>query len=403
FSSLPISNKMDELEFPLNESVDLFSIIHNCTPVMEKFLTFNSYYHLLFQPIIRNQLVLKLYQHYQQQNSLKIWFPFAGMGAEPLLFSYLLQLIHEVDKPGLVIKNLSFLTSTQPENQLIDGLRINPFAKLLLKCKTDFAMENGFQSDHLKTSFKDAKKLIQTEKIDLLNHLEVPDKKINCILLNSRKLSDLSLFNKRIMKILNKLAEQKQDLLVILEVTSSFALEIQQLNLDPFKVTEIIDDILQTARTDQHLAYLFIPIQTKNHAKNNLSPISIKKLFEEKAQFTSKELKKLLLNSPQLSIKPAEQLHYAELLIISKLYKRALELIKKHYALNYHHAYLLLKKIHSECPNHKLAANAEKFIHENQLESKGFTAELLDAIVEEIDAYLEDENHSDVLKKAEWL
>ncbi|HQB61158.1 MAG TPA: hypothetical protein PK899_05815, partial [Spirochaetota bacterium] len=84
-----------DLAFPLERDLPLADIIREWKAVFEEIIANSSSYVLLFDAQTRNRIALYLYEYLKSNNSLSIWFPFAGIGIEPLLFSYIINLLVE--------------------------------------------------------------------------------------------------------------------------------------------------------------------------------------------------------------------------------------------------------------------------------------------------------------------
>ena len=189
----------------------------------------SSSYELLTNSKLRNKVILYLYKQYKENLSLNIWFPFAGACIEPMLISYILHLICEVD--GKEISSFNIIASDHNNKILQNGYKSNIFDSIFEKMKEDFCKENGISIKNIKTSKKKSNKKIHLENIDFLNTPTLPilNKKIDIIIINSNKLSLYKQNEKEIEQILEKIQNMKISK-VLFEIKEEFERDIYRFN-----------------------------------------------------------------------------------------------------------------------------------------------------------------------------
>lgn len=405
WSKLPVLYSQEELVFPLEENIDLFEIIQSWKEVIDDLLANSSSYTLIFNSHIRNKLVLYLYDFYQKRGSLNIWFPFAGMGIEQLLISYIFNLIFELENNMPALKNFCILSSGMKDYLYEEGIKINPFKDLFSKTKEDFARENGIKVKDITITQKNARKKMIFSKTDFAFSGQIIDRNFEVIIINSLKYSDVIFFQQKLLKLFNKLSSLNKEILLILETQTNFKIELANFSIGNYKPVDLIDDIFISANNDYFLSYLvfkFQPEQSQEEDSTGEDETLFEQLRKKVNNLGAVELKKMLLKIDKKIIKTSKDyLSYALLLAKARLYNKAYDIVKNTYQDDYTQAYKVLVEIIDNCKNHKIVKRCENFIVEKQIKEQGFAAELLDAIVEEYDKFNDERRRK--LEDRDWL
>ncbi|OHD18891.1 MAG: hypothetical protein A2086_12985 [Spirochaetes bacterium GWD1_27_9] len=393
------SYSYEKSSFPLRDDISLYETLSFFTSKIEEIVVYSSSYNLFFNPKLRNPLILFLYEFYKTNKQLYVWFPLAGLSIEPVLFSYLLHLIIELDKNTTNPESLNFYGSDH-SNFIVDKDKNTSFFEdSFLKVKKDFCFENGIDTKDIKTTLKDSKKKVLSFDFDFIYKTQIIDRKINFVIINSLKLSDFDNEKEKINKILKKIIEFKEEIGIILEIYSGFPLKEENIELPYTSNKKIISTVLISDFRDYYVSYLYFTINKNNIQKeeknidilfNNYQSLKIEQLKEE--------LKKFDLNS---SFTKKETLMFAEILTYAGFHSRAYEILKKNYKVDFNYSYKILNKIQNESKNQKIVNSVSNFIKENKIKEKGFTGELLDAIIEEIDTYFKENPNSTIKNK--WV
>jgi hypothetical protein len=410
FPKLP-KYEEEKLVFPIDDDVSLYDIINSWLPVIEDQVLYSSSYDLFLNSGFRNNLIMHLYGKYKRNKVLNIWFPFGGIGAEPLLFSYLLLLVIETDLGSGDPQNVFIHASDHNPYVIERGLSSGLFDELLVRVKDDFCTENGIKSKDLKTTIKQAKRKVSVYPADLIYKSDIIDKKNDTIIMNSLKLSDHANENVKFEKIINRVSQNLINSEVIYVMRNSEPLSADKFSIGNSMQIKSIDNEFVSLKNDWHLNMLSFDINETNSVgyeirkKGNYGNIDLElnKLYESRLSAENADLKKKLIkiNSSSL-VKSGDKLKYAELLAISGYHSRSYEIIKKNYKSDYRMSYDIMQKILDASKNEKLNSRIGNFIKENQIKEKGFSGELLDAIVEEIDDFFK-RNPNSILNREKWL
>jgi hypothetical protein len=402
FPKLPKIFDDNDLIFPLDDGISLYDVIGSWLAPVEDQVVYSSSYDLFINSKLRNELILHLYKKYKETKTLILWFPFAGIGAEPMLISYLLHLVAEADTgfadmPNFFIHcgdHCSFIAERSLSSQLFD--------ELLIRTKEDFCSENGIRTGGIKTTIKQAKRKLGFVSDDLIYKLEAPDTDFDTVIINSLKLADNETENGKLQKIIDRLERCLRDIEVIYEVRSIEPLAYEQLPLKKSYEKKIISESFISLKTDRNLTLVSLKVCGCSNDEN----VHVETIDDILIDGTSPD--KDVLKNRILKIKindiyePVDKLKYAKLLALSGYYSRSFDMIKKYYKSAYSLSYSIMQEILSGSKNEKLNARIENFISENKIREKGFSGELLDAITEEMEEYFK-RNPGTMLKKEKWI
>ncbi len=403
FKYLDIEYSINDLVFPISDEIKLFDIINSYFPILESLINDSSSYNLLFNPLFRNKIILYLYDFYKKNNNLKIWFPCSGIGTEPLLFSFLLNLINELETNQDKMKNLKIFCSDTNDTLLEEGLRINPLNDLLLKTKSDFASENNINEKNIKVTINNSKKSLIIKKNDFLNTGKYIEEVFDVLIINSLKLSDIVFFNKKIIKRFNKLSEINRDIIIILEIRTPEKIDENDFSINGFKPASILESsFIPEKNNDYYLSYMIFEIKSQKEIKIEEKTNSLGYFYRIYDIISQKELKQTILKIDKNSIKTKkDNLIYAYILAKASLYNKAYDITKNNFSADYNFSYKILKTIVDNCKNNKILKKIENFIEEKEIKEKGFTSELFEAIIDGIEEYeIEEKRYNN---KRKWL
>ena len=403
FKYLDLKYSINELDFPIKNGINIFEIFNNLLPVFENLIKDSTSYNLLFLPSIRNKVIIYLYNLYKKNKNLNIWFPFSGIGTEPLLFSLLFNLLNELETNENKIKNLKIYCSGQNHILLEEGLRINPSIDLLLKTKSDFAKENNISEKKLNITVKDSKKNLLIKENDSLSSGESIEESFDVIIINSLKLSDTVFHKKDIIKIFNKLENINRDIIIILESKTLEKIDENSFFLDDYKPISIINStFISEKENDYFLNYLIFHIKSKNKPEIEENYNSLRYIRRNFYKMDKKEFKNRILKIDKTTIKTErDNLTYAFLLAKASLFNKSYEILKNNYSYSYNYSYKILKIIMENSKNNKIINKVQNFIIEKQIKEKGFTAELFDALIDGVEEYeTEEKKHRE---KRKWV
>lgn len=381
---LPELYEVDELIFPLSRELNLFKLFGSWKPVIEEIFFHSSTYTLLFDSLLRNSLVLYLYEQYKEEKPLNIWFPFAGNGIEPLLISYLLHLIHEVESGEKRFKKLAIFCSDHTPELLKRGLNLGPLDNFIGRTKEDFAHENGLKLKEIGASRGAAKRVLHLVEADFEGTLKLPADSFSIVIINSVKYSGREM----IERLFDHFRELNRDLQLIVELESESEPELKDFNFGGQRAVELLGSrFVSGERRDYYQSYLRFELYADTEPVE-VKEDSLEELFRIGPTLDKRELKARLEGLDKSCLRESlSYLHYASLLARAKMFKRSYELIRDHYEADYNLSYKSLKAIIRYCKNEKIVKRVETFIIEKQIKEKGFSAELLDAISGEIDRF----------------
>jgi hypothetical protein len=403
FKYLETNYSTNELSFPIDKEINLYKIMNDCIPIINNLIIDSTSYNLLYLSSLRNKIILFLYDFYKKNKHLNIWFPYSGLGTEPLLFSLLLNLLNEIDSNDTKITNFKIYCSNPDHTLLTDGLIINPLNDLLLKAKSDFAKENNINKKKLNTTIKNSKKNLIIKKNSFLNSEQFIQETFDVLIINSLKLSDIVFSKNEIIKKLNELVDENINVLVIIETKTNEKIDESSFIFDEYKPTTIIDSTLISEKEkDYFLSYLIFQINAQKEQKLKENIHSLKYLRKNFYKMDIKDFKKEILKVDKTTIKTQrDNLTYAFLLAKASLFNKAYEILKKNYSYSYNYSYKILKIIIDNSKNIKMINKIQNFISEKQIKEKGFTAELYDALIDGIEEYeIEEKKYR---KKRKWL
>lgn len=395
------SFKNIDLAFPLDKDIPLVEIIREWKIIFEEVVINSSSYTVLFDVKTRNQIVFYLYQYLKKNNSLSIWAPFAGIGIEPLLFSYIINLLIEADGDKNLGTNLKIYCSDRQFDGLKKGFEQSSFQDIFNKIKKDFADQNGLDLKDFKTNIKTARRSIILEDFDLIYKGEILDKNLDFTLINSLKLSRSDEYRNKINRIFRNINSINPKVKFIYEVKSKFSLSWSELDIDRY------DGELLTSNfncfNDDNYSLFFLTKENLNDSQTdekNTDTCFID-IYAKKEKYSSKKLKKIL-NNNKYELSKKNTLKLAELYASINLYSKAFSLVKENYEADYSFSYKILSNIRDKSKNNKLASSVERFIIDNKIKEMGFSSELVEAIAEEIEDYFDD-NPNSILKRKIWL
>jgi hypothetical protein len=390
-----------DLAFPLERDLPLTDIIREWKAVFEEIIANSSSYVLLFDAQTRNRIALYLYEYLKSNNSLSIWFPFAGIGIEPLLFSYIINLLVEADgEKGLEYKFKIYCSDRQFDG-LKKGIEQSPFEEIFFRIKKDFANQNGIEVKNIKTNMKIAKRSIILEKSDLIYKGETLDKTVDFALINSLKMSRYDEYRNKICKIFKSVDSISPKTKFIYEVKSKFSLSWDELDINGYD-GELLTSNLNCFNDDNYILF-FLAEKIKNAPQTNEknADASFYEIYEKKEKLSPKEIKKLL-NDNKFNLSKKNIIKMADLYASINLFSKAFALVKENYEADYSLSYKILSDIRDKSKNNKLKLSAERFIIDKKIKEMGFSSELVEAIAEEIDDYFDD-NPNSILKRKIWL
>ena len=397
--SFPIyfDDKNVDDSFPLSNTLIKWSSLY------EEIINNSSSYAILYNSKIRNKLVFYLYEYYKKYGTLRIWFPFSGTGIEPLLISYIINLIHEQKNKTQIDNKFQFYLSDHSNAILKNALDSNFMDEVFIQIKNDFCTQNKLKPKDISTSKKSARKKIIYQDEDLIYKNNVINKDIDFVIINSHKLSNYKDKSKKdkIDKTLTKLSESFENINIIIELKSDFHIDKTDINFDNFDTIDCISSDFFDKEKDYHLSYFLLKSKQKLNNTINIKENNFDYYYKNRNDIEPSKLKKIILKN-EFSTENINPLQFAELLSLCGLYNRAFDIVKKEYKIDYNLSYKILTIIENNCKNIKISNNARTFINENKIKEMGFSAELLEAIIEEIDDYFL-ENPDSIIKQKMWL
>jgi hypothetical protein len=393
-----LTKDFNDINFPLGTNVSLFQILKKTVPLIENALINSTSYNLFFNSKSRDKIAEFLFDYYKKNGKLSVWFPFSGLGIEPLMLSYIIHLFLENEKRITNPENFSFHCSDSNFNILEKGLESKNFEEYFIKIKNDFCKMSGINPKNVRTTIKNAGKKIVIYDKNLAVKNERIDKKVNFIFLNSSCFSYENTENfERIIDIISKYFP---DVKIIMEIKKDFPLKIENFEINNLKHKEIIISEHVTKISDFHLNYVLFSIEKEFETKKEV--FNFREFYKRHFEMTEDDLKKEIKNVKVEMFKTGlELLQFAEILSRAGLFSKSYEIIKKNFKSNYNKSYKILKKIIEKTKNSKLKLSAEKFMFNNKIIEKGFSAELLDGISEEIDKFYK--KNSKQKNNEKWL
>ena len=403
YPKLPRNTIDNDLLFPLEDDFSLYDTINLWLPVIEEQVEYSSSYSLFINTKLRNELVLHLYKKYKTVKKLSVWFPFGGIGIEPLLFVYIFMLVAEADTGNPELSGFHVIAGDHFTDITEKGISSGLFDDILIKVRDDFCLENGLKSGDLKTSIKNAKRKLVFHEADLIYKTEIPDKNIDTVIINSLKLSDNATALNKLKKVTNIFNSIKEDMEIIYEIKTPGLPSSGEIEIPNAKTANAISSDFISYKNDYHITFLsFIPESDAVKIPDNNND-TFESIYLSRNDLSSDELKKkisgIVMKQPVI---PGEMLKYAEILAIAGNYSKSYDIVKKFFKHGYTKSYEILELTLSGSKNQKLNARIEKFIIDNKLKEKGFSGELLDAITEEIDEFL-GRNPGFKKNKERWL
>lgn len=390
-----------DLTFPLDIDIPLVEIIRVWKTIFEDIVVNSSSYVLLFDAQTRNQIALYLYEYLKNNNSLSIWFPFAGIGIEALELSFIINLLIEAEGEKRLESKFKIYCSDRQFDGLKKGIEQSSFEGIFLKIKKDFADQNGIDEKNLKTNIKIAKRSVILENSDLIYKGEILDKKLDFTLINSLKLSRYDEYRNKIIKIFNNTCSVIPKVKFIYEAKSKFCLSWDELNINEYE-GKLLTSNLNCFNDDNHtLFFLTEKILHESQTGEKNQKAGFYDLYEKKEALSPKELKRIL-NNNKYELSKKDSIKLADLYSSICLFSKAFSLVKENYEADYSLSYKILSDIRDKSKNNKLKLSVESFIIEKKVKEMGFSSELVEAISEEIDDYF-DENPNSILKRKIWL
>ena len=385
-----------DLIFPLDPGFHLHLCLQELISRIMPSLIFSCSYHIVFHNSVRTLMIRYLYNYYLKNRRLNIWFPFPGLGLEPLMVSYNFLLIYEQnykEKPSAFSLYLTDNEQNLAELNMNYANNLNIFKQL----KSAFCRENKIIEKKLKTSLKTAK-----QKIHLLNKTEKIEKKLDFIFigyqLSNKKPDYLDYIAKKITDLEKTVHNPTK---VIIEFQTKFKQDWHTIEINNYPIKKVIFDDFLSKQNDIHLVYLEIELTSQNQ-KISKQSFNIEELINGKDTINKKNLKNILKSINEKEIKNSNQLFkLCSLYVQSCFYKKGWNILKNIYQTDYNKTYELLSKILNNCKNEKLNKKILNFIKQTKLKETAFNAELLDAIKNEIDDYFA-ENPDSLLKTDKW-
>lgn len=376
------------IEFPIDEKEEIYDTFKNIIDNQINILKNSSSYTLFQNSLIRNKIILYLYEYYKKNKRLNIFFKFAGIGIEPLIFSYTMRILYEIEY-NKELKNLNIYCYDENIDLLKYFLNNTIFFdNIFLKLKEDICKENDFKIKNLNTNLKLAKKdLIIKEKIDISDNIDFII--INNFLISRNRESlekEVSLFDE------GKIIIEKEE---CIEIDKKFLYDTKSNFL--LELASFFDN-----KKNKFINFLLLEKITKsNNREDDVEDNEdINRIFYNYKKYSIKELKNKL---NRITIKEKnDYLKYAFLLKETGLHSKAFEIIKKYYDSDYNLSYKILKDISLYTKNQKLKTSVEQFIKDYKIIEHGFAAELIDAINDEIEDYFESKKYPN-LKDEDYL
>jgi hypothetical protein len=404
FDFFELDYEIKELNFPLLEKIDLQKILTELTGKIYNLLIDSSSYDLAFYSSLRNKIILFLFDLYKKKKSLSIWFPEAGIGFEPLLVSYTMHLLNETETKDEKMKNFKIFSSDANYLLLNEGLKNNFLNDLLVKTKTDFANENYLKEKEIKTSISESKKNIICADADFLSTGKIIDDNFDVVIINSLRHSDFDFFNKKITKRLKKISELGKEIYVILQVKSKTKIEPEKFFIDineppSLKPISNFEEIfISRDETDYFTDFLLFKFEKEITAVAKEDKYSLYNVYSSLNKFEQKDLKKVVLKIDKNNIKTEkDNLIFSFLLAKSFMFSKSFDILKYNFHADYNLSFKILNEIIKNCKNKKLTVKAENFIIENQIKEMGFSEDMLEAIIDGIDEFYEEN------KNNKWL
>ncbi|HOJ63201.1 MAG TPA: hypothetical protein PLE45_02160 [Spirochaetota bacterium] len=375
-----------DIDIPIEEKESIYDIFSEIIQNLIKMSTKSSSYTLFKDSLIRNKIILYLYEYYKKNKRLNIFFRFAGIGIEPLMFSYTIRILYEIEN-GKEIKNLNMYCYDE-EKKITYFLNSNLFEKIFLKLKESICLENDFKIKKLKTNLKIAK-----NDLIIINELKVLEN-IDFIILNNLSIVENS---ENLLKEFSFFKEGK----IIIEKTEDTEIDKKILYETGCKLLHELASNFDSQR-NKVVKFLLLEKNSKKEIKNIKNNYEdIDKLFFEYNRLNHSELKRKI---DLIKIREnSDYLKYAFLLCETGHHSKAFEIIKKYYELDYSLSYKIFRKIIQDTKNKKLKNSVEQFIKENKIIEKGFAADLIEAINDEIDEYFENNKFTHKLKSEDWV
>nr|HPO49627.1 hypothetical protein [Spirochaetota bacterium] len=319
-----------------DEKFILFDYINEKIDFFKKIADYSSSYNFFFNSMMRNKIVLFLYDFFLKNKSMNIWFPFSGIALEPLVFSYIFHLILETDKKKKNIQNFNVYCSDYSFYLLEEGLKTEIYNDIFLKIKNDFCFENQINPRFLKTSLQKIKNSIVVENKDIILKNEFIDKDLDFIFINSFKLSNITFESEKISKLINRISQNYRSVIVIIEIVSEFSLkEIPIKNDNIKKVKLLCSNIYPQDNRDLHIHYFAIYLEDvkKNQSEDELSIVD----FFLDRNVDPEEIKDKLKNFDDKKLVSKEDFFkYSEILTKAGFFSKSFDIIKKIYKSDYY-------------------------------------------------------------------
>ncbi len=376
------------------ENKNIFEFINSYTPIIENIVENSSSYQLFINTKLRNQLILYLYKQYKEKKRLNIYFPFSGCGVEPIIFSYLFHLIAEADERE--IDGFHIIASDNNNNILKNGYNSNIFDPILEKIREDFCRENGLSIKEIKTTKTKSNKRIHLENSDFFDTNNINNRKIDFVLINSKKLSNHKNHKKEIDKILKNIAEKKVDR-VLFEVKLEFERDLHNFEYEQVNQKKVA---VNSFSENEDLNIYYLDLYLKKRIENSKKSTNFHNIYNNYKNYDKKEFKKDLENIKLDSFVNEERLLYSEMLIYFGYFSKAYEIIKSNYKYDYNKSLTLLKEIETKTENQKLKLSVINFIKDKKLTEYGFSLDIIDSLLDGIKEYREQKKD---YKNLKWL
>ncbi len=380
FASQHLSKKIGSsgwlnFDFDGTDLAEMLKILYNeFREILKKGSTFSLY--LEEKP--RNALVKYLYDKCAGSSKTnKIFFPLSKTFVEPIVIAYLLSLRCEAVNGKLPDNFAFYVGKTDAAFESKIQKVYSYYEEFFLKIKTAFAAQNNINIKSIKTNLKTIKKQI----------IEKSDKDLEKIRF------DYAIINPFNCEILQAQCCCNCDK-IIAEVDTDTCLT--NLGLSWNNEIAVFSD-----RDSDKMHHLTECTKIEENVTAKPKQVQFDEIFTQRLSYSGQQMKMLLAKS-NFIVSQENMLKYGELLYLAGQYSKSFDLIKQHYMIDPDYAYRLLNYITQNCKNNKLNQSINSFIIDRALDKEGFGQAMLEAIVDGVDDYFED-NPGSVLKDKHWL